>query len=202
MSCDAPGPPLVGIFVGGASSRMGMPKGLLRAPDGAGTLVERLSSIARHVAPESDVVLVGSAREYSALELPAIPDAPQGIGPIGGLMALLDCAIRRDFGAAVALACDLAWVDAPLLHKLFGYARGAAAVAPRSAGIWQPLFARYAPREALDAARAVHARQERALWRVLAELKANAVELPLAASEQNQLADWDTFEDVRRGWRK
>lgn len=188
---------LAGIFVGGASSRMGSPKGLLPAPDGAATLVERLCAVARDAAPGADVVLVGAARAYASLGLRAIADAPPGVGPLGGLIALCERARDAHCDAALALACDLPFVDRALVEKLLRHAPNAAAVAPRVDGVWQPLCARYAPDATLTAARAALGDGQRALWRVLARLGDRVRELPLTRGQAALLADWDAPDDVR-----
>lgn len=187
---------LVGVFVGGASRRMGRPKGLLPAPDGTPTLVERLAAVARQAAPSSSVVLVGAADAYAALGFEALPDAPANIGPLGGLVALCERALETRCDAALALACDLPFVDETMLRKLLGHAPGAAAVAPRVEGTWQPLCARYAPEETLAAARATLDAGQHALWRVLARFGERAVPLQLAPAEAQRLADWDSPQDI------
>ena len=95
---------IAGVFVGGASSRMGgRPKGLLATKDGT-SIVARTIALARAVA--SDVVLVGRADAYAALGLAAIADAPGGEGPIAGLVALLERAAAR---STPEHAITLAW---------------------------------------------------------------------------------------------
>jgi molybdenum cofactor guanylyltransferase len=188
---------LVGIFVGGASSRMGRAKGLLPAPDGAATLVERLARVARDAAPGADVVLVGAADAYAALGFETIADAPANVGPLGGLIALSERALEGQCDAALALACDLPFVDPALVEKVLRHAPDAAAVAPHVDGMWQPLCARYAPGAALAAARDALNAGERALWRVLARLGERAREVPLTSAEQLLLVDWDAPADLR-----
>lgn len=105
---------VAGILVGGASRRMGRPKALLRA-DGV-TLIERTAAVAREAADE--VVLLGRP----PFELPAalhgmaiIHDLHPGIGPIGGLEALL---AARAGCAVLLLACDMPRITANLLRRL------------------------------------------------------------------------------------
>jgi molybdopterin-guanine dinucleotide biosynthesis protein A len=69
---------VAGVFVGGAAVRMGgLPKGLLRGPDGA-TLVERWRAMLEELGLA--VVLVGEADAYEHLGLPMLTDEPPG-GP-------------------------------------------------------------------------------------------------------------------------
>lgn len=189
--------PLVGIFVGGQSRRMGgEPKGLLVAPGGTETLVARLLRISREALPDGEVVLVGNADAYLALGLRALADSPPGIGPIGGLSALLAEAQARGAAQAFAVACDLPFASAQLLARLASESPGAPAAAFRAGGIWQPLFARYEPRAALAATRAAIAAGDRSLQRVLSRL--DLTELSLGNGQLAELTDWDTPEDASR----
>jgi molybdopterin-guanine dinucleotide biosynthesis protein A len=127
---------VVGIFVGGASSRMGSPKGLLEV-DGD-PLAARLARLARALDP-SEVVLVGERDEYAHLGLPMLRDGGSrgpltGAGPLGGLVSLLEHAGPR---WALALSCDLPFVSVELLRALAG-APDAAVVAPVRQGRLEP----------------------------------------------------------------
>ena len=180
---------LAGIFVGGQSTRMeGRPKGLLLAKSGE-TLVERWRTMFAALAIE--VVLVGRHDAYAGVGLEQLADDPPGIGPLGGLIALLS---RAGGGDVIAVACDMPFVSGALLEKLAAWAPGAPAVAPRSEGRWEPLFARYSARGALVCARERAARREHSLQGLLDELSAEP--LPLRADEIAQLRDWDTPADL------
>ncbi len=196
-SCDPPRmtsvtkpAPLVGIFVGGAARRMGgRPKGMLAAPDGAPSLVERLVALAR--AQGFEVVLVGDHPAYARLGLEIVRDAVEGTGPLGGLVALLEHAGARP---VVALACDLPFVDGPLLTRLAGESPEAVVLAPRREQRWEPLAARYLARVALPVAKQRLQARELSLWALCEAL--NARELTLDPAEAAKLADWDTPDDV------
>ncbi len=191
----------VGIFVGGASTRMGgHPKGLLTAPrasDEAGerTLVERLVSECKLALGDVPILLVGRRPEYAELELPTLPDARAERGPLGGLVALLDHARENGLDAVLCLACDMPYVNAPLIARLAAEAPESAACAPRTDGFWQPLCARYAAR-ALPEARAALDAGRLSLQKLLAELAAH--ELSLGEGDAESLRDWDSPEDVGR----
>lgn len=188
---------LVGIFVGGQSRRMGgAPKGLLTAPGGDETLVCRLLRIAREALPDAEIVLVGRADAYSALGVPALADSPPGIGPIGGLSALLADAAARHSSQAFAVACDLPFASAKLLARLASESPEAPAAAFRVGGIWQPLFARYEPRAGLAATQAAIVAGDRSLQSVLSRL--DVAELALDETQKGELADWDTPNDAAR----
>jgi molybdopterin-guanine dinucleotide biosynthesis protein A len=178
---------VAGIFVGGQSRRMGgHPKGLLRAPDG-GTIIERTVSVARKAG--LPVVLVGDARPYQELGLEALGDATRGIGPLGGLIALL-----RRAPVAVAIACDMPFVTTELIAKLAASPSEAAVVAPWRHGMWQPLFARYDASRVLPVAEARAAEGASSLQGLLDALGAEA--LGLSSDEEEALRDWDTPDDA------
>lgn len=186
---------LLGIFVGGKSSRMGgLPKGLLPAPDTGEPLVVRLAGLAEALGLRA--MLVGNAAPYDGLlpELGRVADAPGGIGPLGGLSGLLQSA-----GAlpVLAVACDMPQLSCALLERFLSEAKGSAVLAARGAeGFWEPLCARYLPAlvaPALGTAIESGVRSFQALFRQL-----QVSELPLSDLERAQLLDWDTPADVRR----
>jgi molybdopterin-guanine dinucleotide biosynthesis protein A len=188
---------LTGIFVGGRARRMGgVAKGLLRAPGDDRSLVERLAAIVRSSKWSGPLVLVGEDTRYASLALPSIADCPPGIGPLGGLIALLTCAGERNLACVLALACDLPFVDTALIDRLIEHAPEADAVLPRIDGVWQPLCARYRVAPSLRAARAVLAGESHSLQRVLDHLGANALALPFAAGDDALIRDWDAPDDV------
>ena len=179
---------LAGVFVGGAATRMGgAPKGLLRMPGGV-TLVDHWRALLE--AQGAEVVLVGSGDAYRALGLEVLQDEPSGVGPLGGLVALLQ---RASPAVAVAVACDMPFVTPALLGRLLA-APAAPVVAPRREGRWEPLFARYDSRAVLPVARAHVAAGRRALHDLLYAV--GAVELDLSPDEAAQLRDWDSPGDV------
>jgi molybdopterin-guanine dinucleotide biosynthesis protein A len=181
---------IAGIFVGGPAMRMGgRPKGLLLGPDGV-AIVER--SRALLVALGVPVVLVGEAGAYEGLGLAVVHDEPRGIGPLGGLVALLR---RAGAHPALALACDMPYVSRSLLERLIAAPADAPIVAPRRDGRWEPLCARYDPARVLPLAIARVASPYRSLQRLLDD--APAAELVLTPHEADELRDWDSPQDVR-----
>ncbi|HTQ41679.1 MAG TPA: NTP transferase domain-containing protein [Polyangiaceae bacterium] len=179
---------VAGIFVGGRGERMGgAAKGLLVGPDGR-PIIENLRDTLKGLGLE--VVLVGKDPRYEPLGLPVVEDEPGGIGPLGGLIGLLRHAGDR---VVVAIACDMPFVQAPLVEKLLA-APPASAVAPRRGTRWEPLFARYAPERVLSVARERASRGERSLQGLLDAVGAR--EMALSQDEWHQLRDWDTPSDV------
>jgi molybdenum cofactor guanylyltransferase len=192
--------PAVGIFVGGQGRRMGgVAKGWL-LHEGR-PLVERLLDACRAAAPSDEVAalyLIGNVSAYVQTHVPALADDPPGVGPMGGLRALLLEASRigRD---AIALAVDLPYVDAALVRRLFDEEPDAAALAPREENRWQPLFARYRPSALLsviDAALADGQTSLQTLFDRLWRLGAHTAELVLSADERSALRDWDRPSDM------
>jgi len=177
----------------------GTAKGLLKAPNSDAGLVERLLAELARAVPSAEVVLVGDPEAYASLSLRAVNDEPPGIGPLGGLLGLLLHAERRGADAALALACDLPRLEAPLLRRLAHESSAAGALVTAQAGVRNPLIARYAVAQALPAARAVLAAGARSLQAVLDRLGPSLVGLALSSAEEASLADWDTPEDVASG---
>lgn len=193
---------LVGVLVGGHGRRMGgQPKGNLSLePGGSTTVLSRCLAQVRHAFGSAcPLVLVGDAEAYLRYGLPSVPDEPAGNGPIGGLRALLGAAEQQS-SRAIALAADLPHVESGLLRRLATEAPAAAALLPRVAGIWQPLFGRYEPARVLPVLDTGYRLGERSLRAVVRRLGAHARELPVTAVEAESLRDWDTPQDRQRSW--
>jgi molybdopterin-guanine dinucleotide biosynthesis protein A len=188
---------VVGVFVGGSGTRMGgAAKGLLPAPDSGLTLLERLLGEVRVAAPNAELVLVGNVDAYAHFGLTSIEDSPPGIGPLGGLLGLLEHAERAGATGVLALACDLPFVRGELLRRLLSE-RGDATVVTKTGGVRNPLVARYAVGPGLAAARAVLEAGRRSLQAVLDQLGSGVATLELSVAESASLEDWDTPDDVR-----
>jgi molybdopterin-guanine dinucleotide biosynthesis protein A len=197
---------VVGIFVGGAAQRMGgKPKGLLRTGDDEESVIDRTVALAREVSPR--VVLVGRSDAYS-LELPRVPDriadavmeppaqatSREGAwGPMGGLASLLGYA---GAGSAIALACDMPFISAELLHRLAAHEPESVAVAPKRNGQWEPFLARFEVARTLPIVESRLTRRALAMRGLLDELM--ATELPLFPGESTLLTDWDCPGDMAR----
>jgi molybdopterin-guanine dinucleotide biosynthesis protein A len=177
-------PPLLAIFVGGASSRMGgHPKGLLRGSDGV-AIVERWLSLATTVGLSS--VLVGQAPAYAHLGIEAVADERPDAGPLAGLVGLLR---SRADAQVVAVACDMPHVTAALLKRLAFAPDGPAVLAPWRDDRYEPLFARYDRARVLPLAERQLAGGDRSLQKLLRD--AGALPFALTDEEWPLLADWD-----------
>lgn len=177
---------IAGIFVGGKSARMGRPKGLLLAPDSGEPLLVRSVRIAREAGLEP--ILVGDATPYADLvaDVPRIADDPIGEGPLAGVLALA----RRADPFAVALACDMPFVDAGALRAIAEHPSRAKALVPKRDGLFEPFLARYAGAIAPDVERAL-ANGTRSIQLLLATMDVDVLDL-----DARLLTDWDTPEDV------
>ncbi len=187
------GPTLLGIFVGGASRRMGSPKGLLRI--GGEPLVERWLRVGRSLGLQP--VLVGRHPAYAHLEAPVLDDPARGLGPAGGLLSLLGEAGER---RAISVACDMPFVSETLLgrllHELGKLDERSGALAPRVHGRWEPFLAGYAPARALPLLTARIAGGAHDLQGLLSAL--GSAELSLSEAEERELRDWDCPEDMEK----
>ena len=168
---------------------MGQPKGLLPAPDTGEPLVARLSRIGHDVGLKP--LLVGDASAYEAVvpDVQCVADRPLGVGPAGGLMG---CLAAVD-SPVIVVACDLPYVDAAALARLKDTHRDALALVPRHAdGLYEPLFARYAPalREPIENC---VAQGVRSLQAIIGRLDPATVDAALLGPA---VRDWDRPEDV------
>jgi molybdopterin-guanine dinucleotide biosynthesis protein A len=173
----------------------GRPKGLLPAPDTGEPLVVRTARLARALSME--VVLVGRADAYQALlpDVPVLRDLPEGVGPLGGLNALLQFARTRS-AFVLVVACDLPFIDASLLTRLRDDDSGASVLAPRAAidAPWEALLARYHVEQCLPVLEQALSEGVRSFQALFARLDVQ----PFVLKDLDQLRDWDSPEDVDR----
>jgi len=189
--------PIVGVLIGGASSRMGgSPKGLIQLPSGETILERTLRTIAD---AQLDAVMVGNLDAYDVVAatrgVTRIVDAPVVKGPLAGLHALIEHAGDR---VAVALACDMPFVSVALLQRLVSESPDAIVLAPRSAEShkWEPLCARYHSARVRPALHAAIEAGERSFQQLFARIE--VTELQLSVQERSTTRDWDTPEDIAR----
>jgi molybdopterin-guanine dinucleotide biosynthesis protein A len=139
--------------------------------------------------------LVGSRAEYADLEHETLEDTPPGVGPLGGLRALLQRTADDGYEAAVALACDLPYVTPELVARLASEQSDAVALAPHEADRWYALTARYSIALLPEIDEAL-ARQQHSLQKLFAGLGAGARRLAVDEGELASLRDWDSPEDL------
>ena len=131
--------PVVTLFAGGESRRMGQDKAQL--PFGKMTMLEHMVRTALDAAPR--VFVVGRTRPaaWSLPQVEFVPDEVPGLGPLGALQT----ALGRE-SAVLALACDLPLLTPAAMNWLIE--QGNACSAPHgvvvdNGGQWEPLFSIY-----------------------------------------------------------
>lgn len=138
------------ILAGGASSRMGEDKSLLRL--GGRSFVEIAAAALRPLARR--VRVVGSRPSAGAHGLTVVPDVYENLGALGGLHAALSAC---EAAWAAVLSCDLPFVTPELFARLASFrGEGPEAVAPlQQDGRPQPLCALYEARSCAGVADAL-----------------------------------------------
>ncbi|HEU4759780.1 MAG TPA: molybdenum cofactor guanylyltransferase [Dehalococcoidia bacterium] len=135
-----PGPLSGIVLAGGSSRRLGVDKAALtfegrRLLD---IIVERVSTLC------TEVIVAGGARSLEPIPgMPVrfVPDTIPGQGPLAGLQAGL-AAAREEF--ALAVACDMPFLNTHLLAHMAGLPRRYQALVPLVDGRWHPTHAIYA----------------------------------------------------------
>jgi len=139
-----------------------------------------------------EVVVVGVHPAYAHFarerHLLCLEDFPSGIGPLGGLGALLRFARNR---LCIALACDMPHVAFEDLEALALSPSQAAALLPKRA-YWEPLFARYNPGLALPTLKTFVEAGGRSFQPFLEQLKPEL----FCPKAPETLEDWDCFEEL------
>jgi len=160
------------VLAGGASRRMGVDKASLEL--GGRTLLQRAVECVR-LAGGLPIVLGPPRPEEAVAGARQIDDASGGPPP--GPLQALRCGLEACTppGPAIALACDLPLLPADLLRFLVRAAPGWDAVVPRAGGELHVLSAAYGT-TCLDAIRRVIARGERAVHRLLPEVRVRIIE--------------------------
>ena len=125
------------VLAGGKSSRYGKNKALVEL-DGV-RLIERvigvMGSVFKHV-----IIITNTPHEYAYLQLPMFEDLIKGLGPIGGIYTGLE-AISDDAGFFVA--CDMPFLNAPLVRHIVEIKDDFDAVVPRMDWKLEALHALY-----------------------------------------------------------
>jgi molybdenum cofactor guanylyltransferase len=130
------------VLAGGASTRMGEDKALLKL--GGVPLILRTARLAAPLV--GSVTVVGPPERYAALGLRVLPDREAGQGPLRGIATAL-AHTASDWNLVVA--CDLPYLTAAWLEHLVSraVASSSAAVLPQSAAagmlLPEPLCAMY-----------------------------------------------------------
>ncbi|TET49448.1 MAG: molybdenum cofactor guanylyltransferase [Anaerolineales bacterium] len=143
------------VLAGGASQRMGRDKALLQL-DGRALIqlvVERLSGICEEV-----LIVGGDPAPYAGLGARWVGDVFPGVGVLGGLHAGLQAA-RCEL--AVAVGCDMPFLNAELLLAFAGWAEGHDVALLREGEQVEPLHGAYRRTCLAPIEEAIHAGERR-----------------------------------------
>ncbi len=128
------------ILAGGASSRMGANKALMKFQ--GEPLIARIAKVLTSCPAISEILLItNTPAEYEFLHLPSFPDIQPGKGPLGGIYTALS---RTKFSRALVVACDMPFITPELLDYLCRGSEGAEVCVLESEKGVEPLCAVYA----------------------------------------------------------
>jgi len=143
------------IQAGGRSSRMGSDKALV--PLGGRALIEYALEAVAGLGDET-IITTNNPGKLEKFGITLAQDPVPGAGALHGLQT----ALRAAHGAHVLLAaCDMPFMQRPLLERLAELAPEAAVVIPRPGGQYEPLLAVYERRRCLAAVEAALAAGDR-----------------------------------------
>lgn len=134
------------ILAGGASSRMGQNKALLRLEPNGLTIIERAIARLAEAGFNSPLILSNDPFTYSFTGLEIVPDEIPHLGPLGGLLTALHSSPNE---RVLLVACDMPFLNPPLLRYMASISANHDAIAPAwhdPAGLLrlEPLHAIYA----------------------------------------------------------
>jgi molybdopterin-guanine dinucleotide biosynthesis protein A len=130
------------ILAGGRSRRLGMDKSLLEL-DGQSLLARTVYKL---TALSGDIIVVTNnpeSYEHLALEARFVPDEQPGAGALMGVYSGLKAAVHD---SALTVACDMPFLNVPLLHYQLLKRYGHDVVVPRLGNMLEPLHAVYSKR--------------------------------------------------------
>jgi len=161
----------VAVLAGGASSRFGADKALVRICGDGPTLLERVVDAGRNVS--SNLFIVGHERYAPYVSgVHIVPDDFPGEGPLAGIRSALGYTSAHSL---LVLACDAPCLSIPLLGWMASIETTADAVVPRTSdGRWQPMPAIYR-RTALPAIERSLQKGNRAIASVFASLNVREI---------------------------
>ena len=157
------------IQAGGRSSRMGQDKGLVLLAGRA--LVEHVLARVDGLGDEV-LITTNNPAGYAYLGMPLASDATPGAGALPGLQTALQAA-HGDH--VLVVACDMPFLNRPLLAHLLSLAPQADVVVPQWADRYQTLHAVYARRPCLAAVTQALAAGEKRLISFYPQVQVRAV---------------------------
>ncbi|MEA2573053.1 MAG: molybdenum cofactor guanylyltransferase [Chloroflexia bacterium] len=121
----------VAVLAGGASTRMGTNKALLRArPDGP-TMVETVVARLSEAGLTPDLLVTNSPEVFAFLDIPTVPDEIPGSGSLGGIYTALN---HMTQDRTLVVACDMPLLNPDLLRYMASLPTQADALVPRWTG--------------------------------------------------------------------
>ncbi len=127
----------VAIMAGGKSSRMGVDKSFVLF--NGRTLIEIVQESVAGLGAET-VLITNKPDEYAHLGLPMVGDLYPEHGPLGGIFTAVHAAA---FPHVLIVACDMPWLNRPLLQYMLSLRQTADVVVPRWGKYPEPLHAIY-----------------------------------------------------------
>ena len=127
----------VAVMAGGKSSRMGTDKSfvpLLGRP-----LIEHVLAKVNSLGNET-IIIANKPKSYLYLGLPIFGDMYTDLGPLGGLHSALHNAANPYI---LVVACDMPWLNRPLLDYLISLRKSVDVVVPRWSKYPEPMHAVY-----------------------------------------------------------
>jgi molybdenum cofactor guanylyltransferase len=125
------------ILAGGQATRMGgRPKSFIEV--GGRRIIDRQLEVMRPLFPEL-ILCTNDPPLYAGLGLPMVGDAIRGVGPLAGILAVLEAMVAP---RVVVVACDMPFLT-PAALRLLAAAPEADVVVSVTGGRPDPLFARY-----------------------------------------------------------
>jgi molybdopterin-guanine dinucleotide biosynthesis protein A len=170
------------ILAGGLSTRMGRDKAFVdfRGRPMIAHAIERLAPQVSTIAISAN----GDPARFASFGLPVLQDVDASRpGPLAGIAAGLVFARDNGFASIVTVPCDAPFAPRDLVARLTATEDDKPAVAMSAHGV-EPLFASW-PVSTLPAVEAALASGDAAVWRLLENLGARRVAIPVSDGE-----DW------------
>lgn len=130
-------PLTVAIQAGGKSSRMGTDKSFVpfRGRPMIATVIDAVAGLGDEL-----ILITNKPDAYAHLGLPMFADLYPETGPLGGIYTALHHAVHPHL---LTVACDMPWLNRPLLEYMAGLRQTADVVVPRWDKYPEPLHAVY-----------------------------------------------------------
>jgi molybdopterin-guanine dinucleotide biosynthesis protein A len=127
------------ILAGGRARRLGgLDKSRLTV--GGLTILQRQLDLLQGVA-DCVMVIANDPERFTSLGVPVMPDLVPGAGSLGGIYT----ALRAAAGPVLVVACDMPFLTAPFLERVFERGQDVDVALPRGSDGVHPLCAYYAP---------------------------------------------------------